>query len=369
MRWSKERIWEWYNSRPWLRGCNYMSADCANRIDQWQELGFEERFKTTEEELKLMQETGFNTVRLIIEYVVWKEEHDGFMERFERYISLCAKYGISCMIVLANDCMPPKTEFWKMPCLGEQQYDWGYHGGKKQSQHGAHTEPAPHFYLDEEESREDYFRMVEEIVTRYKNDERICIWDVYNEPGHSRRQNITLPNLKRMFEIVRACEPSQPLTAGLFKISGDENIPLNDVEQYALDNSDIVSYHFYRDYNEHIKIIKRLKKEGRPIMNTEWLGRCLGNDIFSLFPLFYLEKIGCYNWGFVAGKYQTYEPWEKTWQLYESGENTNVDFTKWFHDLYRPNHRPYDPKEIELIKEFCKLADEEFNKQEEALIK
>ena len=48
MRWSKERIWEWYYARPWIRGCNYMSADCANRVDQWQELGFEERFQTTE---------------------------------------------------------------------------------------------------------------------------------------------------------------------------------------------------------------------------------------------------------------------------------------------------------------------------------
>ena len=362
MRWSKERIWEWYNSRPWFRGCNYMSADCANRIDQWQELGFEERFKTTEEELKLMQETGFNTVRLIIEYVVWKEEHDGFMKRFDRYLALCAKYGISCMIVLANDCMPPKTERWKMPFVGEQQYDWGYHGGKKHSQHGTHTGPAPHFYLDDEESRKDYFKMVEEIVTKYKDDERICIWDVYNEPGHSSRQDITLPNLKKMFEIVRSCKPSQPLTAGLFKISGDESIPLNSVEQYALDNSDIVSYHFYKDYNEHIKIIKRLKKEGRPIMNTEWLGRCLGNDVFSLFPLFYLEKIGCYNWGFVAGKYQTYEPWEKTWQEYADGTRPNVDFTKWFHDLFRPNHRPYDPREIELIKEFCELANKDFEK-------
>ena len=41
MRWSKEKAWEWYNSRPWMRGCNYMSADCANRVDQWQELGFD----------------------------------------------------------------------------------------------------------------------------------------------------------------------------------------------------------------------------------------------------------------------------------------------------------------------------------------
>ena len=54
-KWSKERAWEWYNARPWIRGCNYMSADCANRVDQWQALGFEERFQTTEEELALMQ--------------------------------------------------------------------------------------------------------------------------------------------------------------------------------------------------------------------------------------------------------------------------------------------------------------------------
>ena len=360
MRWSRERAWEWYNSRPWLRGCNYMSADCANRIDQWQELGFEERFKTTEEELALMHDTGFNTVRLIIEYEVWRAQHDGFMERFERYISLCDKYGMSCMIVLANDCMPPKTERWKMPYIGEQEYDWGYHGGKKHSQHGSHSEPAPHFYLDDPISREDYFRMVTEIVTKYRDDERICVWDVYNEPGNSRRRDITLPNLKRMFETVRACEPSQPLTCAVFNISGDPEKPLCEVEQYALDNSDIISYHFYRGYNEHIRIIKRLKGEGRPIINTEWLGRCLGNDVFSLFPLFYLERIGCYNWGFVAGKYQTYEPWEGTWQRYEGGEDTDVDFTKWFHDLYRPNHRPYDPREIALIKEFCKAADEDF---------
>lgn len=363
MRWSKEKAWKWYNARPWIRGCNYMSADCANRVDQWQELGFEERFETTESELELMKETGFNAVRLILEYVVWKEEHDGFMERLERYISLCAKYGISCMIVLANDCMPPKNELWKMPYVGKQEYVWGYHGGKKSAQHSLQTSPAPHFYLDNPESRADYFRMVEEIVTKYKNDERIIVWDVYNEPGNGRRDDLTPENLKALFELVRACEPIQPLTSAVWRIKGD-GTPLSEVEQYALDHSDIVSYHFYGNYNEHIKIIHRLKKEGRPIITTEWLGRIFGNDVFSLFPLFYLERIGCYNWGFVAGKYQTYEPWEGTWQMYERGRCKNVDFTKWFHDLYRPSHHPYDPKEIELIKHFSSIADEDFTKTE-----
>ena len=62
-RWSAERAWAWYNGRPWLRGCNYMSRDCANRIDQWQEYGFEERLKTADEELALAAKVGSISVQ------------------------------------------------------------------------------------------------------------------------------------------------------------------------------------------------------------------------------------------------------------------------------------------------------------------
>ena len=199
-----------------------MSADCVNRVDQWQALHFEKRLETTEEELKVMQELGFNSVRLILEYVVWKEEHDSFLERFERYISLFDKYGISCMIVLANDCMPPKTELWKMPYVGEQHYDWGYHGGRKHSQHGGHSCPAPHYYFDDEELRNDYFRMVEEIVTLYKDDKRILMWDLFNEPGNSNRREITMPYVVRMFETVRKINPSQPITVAAWWCGEDK---------------------------------------------------------------------------------------------------------------------------------------------------
>ena len=49
--WTKERAWEWYRAQPWIRGCNYMPASCANRVDQWQELGCEERFAEMDREL------------------------------------------------------------------------------------------------------------------------------------------------------------------------------------------------------------------------------------------------------------------------------------------------------------------------------
>ena len=360
MKWSEERAWEWYNSRPWIRGCNYMSADCANRVDLWQSYGFEERFKTTEEELKVMQALGYNSVRLILEFVVWDEEHDSFMERFERYVSLCDKYGISCMIVLANDCMRPKG--MEKNTLGEQHYDWGYHGGRKQSQHdslgiGDHV-------LDYPETAERYFAMVREIVDKYKNNERIVMWDVYNEVGNSGREPITLPNLQKLFELLREIDPIQPLTCEVWRFGPQKSLDdVSEVEKYALEQSDIISFHSYLPYRDLIKQIKMLKVFNRPIVCSEWLNRIAGNTVFDTFPLFYLEKIGCYNWGFVAGKYQTYEPWNFYWLLYDQNPNIDFDFTKWFHDLYRPNHRPYDPKEEKLIREFCKLADEDFVKE------
>ena len=108
--WTKEKAWEWYNAQPWMRGCNYMPASAANRVDQWQELGCEERFAEMETELKLAQSIGFNTMRIIIEeqgFAVWYAEHDGFMARLERALALLDKYGMRAILVLGNDCSRP----------------------------------------------------------------------------------------------------------------------------------------------------------------------------------------------------------------------------------------------------------------------
>lgn len=356
-RWSEEKIWKWYNSRPWIRGCNYMSADCANRIDQWQEFEFEKRLETTEKELALMSDLGYNSIRVIIEFDVWHLEHDGFMNRFEEYITLCAKYGISLMVVLANDCMRPKES--EVNVLGKQHVDWGYHGGRKVSQHGIFSEMGYHI-LDDPELTPKYFEMVREIVEKYKDDERIIVWDAYNEVGANRRDKVSLPNLKKIFEIIREINPIQPVTCCTWCLDEHGIEKLSEVQQYALNNSDIISYHNYSNYQNNVVIINILKKLGRPILNTEWLARCINNNVHELFPLFFIEKVGCFNWGFVAGKYQTYEPWNSVWERYEREPNMPWDFTKWFHDLYRANHRPYDPRETDLIKKFCKLADEDF---------
>ena len=265
--------------------------------------------------------------------------------------------------MLGNDCMQPK-EFTKPMHLGPQHYDWGYHGGRKNSQHGSLPGMGYHL-LDEPELALRHYEWVREMIETHKNDPRILMWDLYNEPGNSRREMVTYPHLKRFFEIARAIDPIQPLTSCVWRCPLDRNQPLSEIEQFACDQSDVITYHNYGRYQDNIRIIKRLKETfDRPIMNTEWLGRCLHNTVEEMYPLFYLEKIGCYNWGFVAGKYQTYEPWNGTWDQYDKNPQLDVDFTKWFHDLYRPNHRPYDPKEIELIKKFNALANEDFEREQ-----
>lgn len=368
--WSKEKAWNWYNARSWLRGCNFMSSDCANRIDQWQELGFEDRLATADRELKLAAETGFNTIRVIPEYSVWEKEHDGFMKRFDRYLATAWKYGISVMVTFGNDCMRPKSMWSEQELnreLGPQVYDWGYHGGRKLSQHQTHdpSDNVGYHLLDDPSLTEKIYDWVREMITTYKNDERVCIWDLYNEPGNSNRGELTMPHLKKFFEIAREIDPIQPLTSGAFRIDPQHFDRLSAVERYCLENSDLISYHNYGSYDQNIQILKILKRYGRPILNTEWLARMTHNTVEQMFPLFYLEKVGCWNWGFVAGLYQTYEPWNGIWQQWANGQARDVDFKVWFHDLYRPSLHPYDPHEIELIQHYCKLADADFLQEQQ----
>jgi hypothetical protein len=337
-----------------------MGSDCANRIDQWQGYGFEEKLATAEKEFALMESIGYNSIRVIIEYEVWAEQHDGFMERFDRYIAAAARHGIYTMVVLSNECAV-RTPTYVPPVFGEQRWELGFHGGKEFKTWYQHGKDDRYSILDDPAVVPKYYEMVRELITKYKDDPRILVWDLMNEPGNG-RGNKSLVHLKKFFEIGREIDPIQPLCADVWRGMKDGKAT-SEIEQFALEESDVISYHSYTSYLKNVLIIKQLKMYDRPIFNTEWLSRPSGNTIQLMMPLFFLEHIGCYQWGFVAGKYQTYEPSQGVWKNYEENGYEAVkhlDFTKWQHDLYRPGGRfPYDPEEIEIIRKLGKLADDE----------
>lgn len=355
-RWTAERAWDWYRARPWIRGFNYVASDCVNRIEQWQELDHHEKRRTFDREFELAARVGFNAIRSILPYEVWRDQHDGFMERLEDFLATADRHGLKVMIVFGNDCTVPEQHYTP-PVLGPQPVDWGYHGGVARSPHDV-LDSHGFSVLDVPEEAEGFGRMVDEIVGHYARDERVNIWDVFNEPGNSRRESRSLPAMRRFFEIARAHDPVQPLTAGPWRV--DPRGDLSEIEQAALELSDVISFHDYAGYGRSVQILDRLRREGRPLLNTEWLHRMQGNDVASHLPLYFLERVGCYHWGFVAGKSQTHEPWEAIWRRQENGAGDHYDFTKWQHDLFRPNLRPYDPREIDTFREYFALADDHF---------
>lgn len=353
-RWTEEEAWAWQKKVGWLRGCNFIGSDCANRIDMWQSHKNAEHMATAEREIALCKEIGFNTVRLIIEFDVWLCEHDEFMEILEKYVSLCAKYGQKVMIVLANEAQLCRGEKYVPKPLGEQTYALGYHQGRfplSQKQ----KELTPYHELERGETREKYLEMVREIVLKYREDERIICWNVFNEPGITIGVERSLPLIELMFKTVREADPSQPLASDIWYWGDPNDLRPND--KLSCELSDVISWHCYKPVDRFALDYEKLLRFDRPILLTEWLHRINHQNVREMYPLLYLAKINCWCWGFVAGKTQTYEPWDSIWDQYEkSGAKADYDLTVWQHDLFRPNLRPYDPKEIDVIKEFNKTA-------------
>jgi hypothetical protein len=356
--WTKEQAWEWYNARTWLRGCNFLPSDCCSRLEFLQELDFDKHLATAERELQLAASIGYNTIRVGIDMTVLTEDFDGLLKRFDRFAAIAEKCGISLLVFIGNDCVVPDDDNYVPPRLGPQQYDWGYHGGRKNTPHKNRPGVVGfNPYLDTPEAANRTFELVGAFISHFAHDPRIVIWDLFNEPGNSNRHEVSIPFLKRYFETARSADPDQPLTIGSWHYPFSET---PQIQRLGWEYSDIISFHFYGSYQMMVELIADLKKFGRPILNTEWLHRIFHSNVQEMFPLFYLEKIGCWNWGLVAGKTQTYEPWEAMWQSYDAGNGEDMDFTKWQHDLFRPSYRPYDPKEIKIIKFFSEKADRDF---------
>ncbi|MBR6732849.1 MAG: cellulase family glycosylhydrolase [Kiritimatiellae bacterium] len=348
--WTKEQAWKWYNAQPWIRGCNYMPASAANRYDMWQVWDSERRFEEMDRELALAESIGFNAVRIIIAedngFAVWCEDHDGYMRNLERFLALCGKHKIRAIMCLGNDCSRPKP-LWSIPKPGPQPYDIGYHGGRKRSQHGSFPGMIGYISADDPELQPKFFRMCEEVMEKYKDDDRVLFWNIWNEPGNNGRGEVSAPLIKRLFEIAWKVGVKHPCAADIWR---GQAKPVNAAERVSMEMSDIISYHTYSPLQTQIAVARKLKAEfGRPLVNTEWMARILGCDVQDCYPFFAQERIGCTCWGFVAGKYQTYEPWEGMWKQVEKGYR-GYKMTKWFHDLFRPSLRPYDPEEIDIIK-------------------
>lgn len=89
--------------------------------------------------------------------------------------------------------------------------------------------------------------------------------------------------------------------------------------------------------------VNELRQFNRPLICTEYMARTEGSTFHTHTYYFHKQKIAAINWGLVAGKTQTYFPWN-------SPINSSIPLV-WFHDIFNSSGLPYSPYEIQFFKD------------------
>jgi hypothetical protein len=322
--WATQQANDWYKNWGWLRGADFIPSTAINQLEMWQAETFDP--ETIDRELGYAEGIGLNSMRVYLHHLAWQIDTTGFKNRVKQYLDIADKHGISTLFVFFDDCWNPTYQAGKQP-----EPKPGIHNS------GWVQDPGDSIHINPEmiHTLEKY---VKDMLTSFSHDDRIVLWDLYNEPGNSGYGNKSMPLVEKVFEWGREVNPSQPLSIGVW------NWNLKELSDYQIKHSDVITYHNYGDSTEHKWYIDTLRTlSDKPLICTEYMARTRNSLFKDIMPILKRENIGAYNWGLVAGKSNTIYAWDTPMP---DGREPEV----WFHDIFRKDGTPYKQEEVEIIK-------------------
>ena len=347
-RWSQKQANAWYAQQPWPVGSNYVPSDAINQLEMWQAATFDPQ--RIDVELGWAQNIGMNTMRVFLHDLLWQEDPQGFQQRIDIFLTIAARHHIKPMFVLFDSCWDPYPKLGPQhpPVPGVHNSGWVQSPGAE-----ALTDPSQYPRLK---------AYVQGVVGAFANDPRILAWDVWNEPnntdassygGREPKDKVARVTelLPQVFSWAREEHPSQPLTSGIWEGNWSGPETLSPLMRTQVNDSDIITFHNYGWPEDFEARIQQLKQYHRPIICTEYMARGAGSLFDTTLPIAKRYRVGAINWGFVAGKTQTWLPWD-SWQRPYVLETPPV----WFHDVFRMDGTPYREREVELIKSLTSSA-------------
>jgi Glycosyl hydrolase family 10 len=340
-RWSEERAKRWYDERGWLVGVNYIPSTAINQLEMWQPETFDPT--SIDRELGWAESLGFNSLRVFLHDLAWKEDQSGFLSRLEAFLSIAHEHHLGVMLVIFDGVWNP------LPQAGPQPAPLpGVHNSGWVQSPGATIlgDPARH------EELEPY---VKSVVGRFKDDPRVDAWDVFNEPDNQNtdsyaklevRNKSALAALliEKTFRWAREAGASQPLTAAPWLTDFSDEASLSSSDKVMLAGSDVISFHNYAKPADMQLRLTNLRRYGRPIICTEYMARPIGSTFNPILGYLKQQGGGAYSWGLVSGKSQTIYPWS-SWE-----HAPDAPPKIWFHDILDAQGKPYDPGEIAYIR-------------------
>jgi hypothetical protein len=342
-RWSAQKAEEWAADKGWIIGCNYVAATAINQIEMWQAESFDPA--TIERELALAEGLGFNTVRVFFSNLVYTDDPKGFKQRFSQFLDICDRHHIKALPTFwtnGGKCVDPHLGKQPEAIPGNHNSQWVMTPGAD--------------YVNDPSKWGELEKMVKDIIKTYRKDDRILLWCLYNEPENLRRGVTTsVPLMKATFEWARSCNPTQPLTSPIWNPVGTPKKTHLPEVSFALENSDVISFHCYRSGKELEAMIQSFLPYGRPMVCTEYMRRPV-STFEEAMPIFKKYNVGAINFGLTAGKCNFNYPWNKT-----DKDGNSIPWTEepkvWFHDIYNLDGTPWNAEEVAFIRRMTGVAD------------
>lgn len=343
-RWTESEAKSWYYDQPRMFGANYVMTYAVTPTEMWQAdptIPGANTFNinTIKNELDKARDTGFNTLRVTLSYEVWKADRDGFMSRLGQFINESAARGIRPTLIFWDDVnftTNPNVQF-REPYLGRQADPVpGMHNSQWTGTGGAAVRNNPsNWALPRTSSMPGAGakQYIQDIIGTYANDNRVLMWNGYNEPGGGGAASL----VQATATWAREMNPIQPIS---FDAWG------GGLDGVAIGESDVISYHNYSGPPGVTDGVKQMLRTGRPVILTEWMARTFGSTIPDVLPDLQELGVASYNWGLVNGDQQTHWPWGSPPQT------QTTEPPLWFHDLYRRDGTPYKADEIALYKHY-----------------
>lgn len=337
--WTKEQANQWYAQQPYLVGANFSPSTAINQLEMWQADTFDP--ETIRRELGFAAGIGMNIMRVYLHDLLWEQDSAGFTRRIDEYLKIAASQKIKTLFVIFDDCWRQSFSLGKQP--DPQPYT--HNSGWIQSP-GVRVVNDPAQWPRIE-------KYTKQLLAAFKDDKRIVGWDLYNEPGNgtsgdssggqTKQLDRSLPLLTAVYEWARSVRGlTQPITSAIWNTSAEFK-SLND---FALANSDIISFHNYGPAQPLAEMIRGLQQHGRPMICSEYMARGAGSTFEHCLPILKKYNVGAINWGLVAGKTQTIYPWG--WNA-SKGEPDIM-----FHDVFWPDGRFLYPGEESAIKQITR---------------
>lgn len=341
-RWTEAQANAWYAAQPWPVGANFLPSNAINELEMWQAETFDPA--TIDRELGWAQGIGMNTMRVFLDNLPWEQDPQGYQKRIDTFLGIAARHHIRPIFVLFDSCWDPfpRSGPQHPPIPGVHNSGWVQVPGAT-----VLSDPAQYPRIE---------KYVKGVVGAFASDQRILAWDVWNEPdntndssyGKSEPKNkveLVLNLLPQVFAWARSVHPAQPLTSGIWHGDWNSLDKMPPMAKVQIEQSDVISFHNYGWPEEFEQRVLQLQQFHRPLICTEYMARGAGSLFDTVLPVAKKYHVAAVNWGFVAGKSQTYLPWD-SWQHPYVVEPPTI----WFHDIFHPDGRPYREREVEIIR-------------------